>query len=410
MNVGWRGSVIGVAAGFLAWAGMSLPADAGNSCLWALNGICDEARFGGRGACADTTDDSDCRQFGLRCPWYDDGDCDEPLPWGTGLCPHGTDANDCLNPNPGPDSCQSANNNRCEDPTYGGPLGCPPYTDMTDCTRAAAAMQVEPAAPPAPAEPAAPADPMPLVGEVQQQLNRRGYDAGPVDGVMGRQTRGAIRAFQRDHGLAETGQPSMDLLAALLASPPEAGLEQVGPRPDVVVAPASTAPATEDPPATDDPQPTGEQERAGGREPRVVRPALEFARAQSEADIEDDDSSAGPNGAEASGEVLRLRAERDLLRQELEALRVQMEIAEMRQENADLRAEAAALQEELNRLSGADREIADAREEAEQARSEADAASADLERLRAELARREEESQALQEALSAMTEALSVSE
>ena len=53
---------------------------------------------------------------------------------------------------------------------------------------------------------AAPAGVSPgLVRNVQSALNSQGYDAGTPDGVMGPQTRDAIRAYQNDHGLAVTG-------------------------------------------------------------------------------------------------------------------------------------------------------------------------------------------------------------
>lgn len=39
----------------------------------------------------------------------------------------------------------------------------------------------------------------------QLALRRSGYDPGPVDGIMGEQTRYAIRQFQRDNHLAITG-------------------------------------------------------------------------------------------------------------------------------------------------------------------------------------------------------------
>jgi len=41
---------------------------------------------------------------------------------------------------------------------------------------------------------------------VQQILNEREYDPGPVDGVMGRKTRGALKRFQTDKGLKKTGK------------------------------------------------------------------------------------------------------------------------------------------------------------------------------------------------------------
>lgn len=50
---------------------------------------------------------------------------------------------------------------------------------------------------------------------VQQKLNALGYDAGPTDGLMGRRTRAAIIAFQRDRGLAATGVANQALLLQL---------------------------------------------------------------------------------------------------------------------------------------------------------------------------------------------------
>lgn len=50
---------------------------------------------------------------------------------------------------------------------------------------------------------------------VQANLAALGYDPGPADGVMGRRTRAAIRAFQADVGLPVDGQVSDQLIAAL---------------------------------------------------------------------------------------------------------------------------------------------------------------------------------------------------
>ena len=87
--------------------------------------------------------------------------------------------------------------------------------------RLTAAARAEPAPPPAPAPVAAPAttpDPVPpqattpavapsdLVREIQQLLNGFGYDAGPEDGMMGRKTEDAIRAFERSQGFYVTGE------------------------------------------------------------------------------------------------------------------------------------------------------------------------------------------------------------
>lgn len=56
------------------------------------------------------------------------------------------------------------------------------------------------------------------ISSVQSLLNRLGYDAGPVDGLMGSRTQSAIVAYQRDRGLPVTGQPSGELYADMLAA------------------------------------------------------------------------------------------------------------------------------------------------------------------------------------------------
>ncbi len=57
----------------------------------------------------------------------------------------------------------------------------------------------------------------PTVMYVQQSLNVLGIDAGPVDGVTGPRTRGAIREFQSRAQLAGDGEVSPELLRGLLA-------------------------------------------------------------------------------------------------------------------------------------------------------------------------------------------------
>jgi hypothetical protein len=50
---------------------------------------------------------------------------------------------------------------------------------------------------------------------VQAQLQRDGYYAGPIDGLLGPETRRAIAAFQADHGLAVTAaidEPTLETL------------------------------------------------------------------------------------------------------------------------------------------------------------------------------------------------------
>nr|WP_275298119.1 peptidoglycan-binding protein [Halomonas campisalis] len=53
------------------------------------------------------------------------------------------------------------------------------------------------------------------VADVQRELNRLGYDAGPVDGLMGTRSRNAIRTYQGSVGLAQDGQATTALLARL---------------------------------------------------------------------------------------------------------------------------------------------------------------------------------------------------
>ena len=72
-----------------------------------------------------------------------------------------------------------------------------------------------------PAEPSRPVTPEPprpssaAIREIQALLAQLGYDPGPADGVMGRRTAAAIRAFESDRGLAVTGAPDDRILASL---------------------------------------------------------------------------------------------------------------------------------------------------------------------------------------------------
>ncbi len=51
---------------------------------------------------------------------------------------------------------------------------------------------------------------------IQRELKSRGYETGAADGVPGVMTRAAIMAFESDHGLPLTGQPSDKLLKYIL--------------------------------------------------------------------------------------------------------------------------------------------------------------------------------------------------
>ena len=48
---------------------------------------------------------------------------------------------------------------------------------------------------------------------MQASLNQLGYDAGPVDGIMGTRTRGALQQFQKARGFVADGYPTLEMLA-----------------------------------------------------------------------------------------------------------------------------------------------------------------------------------------------------
>ena len=60
--------------------------------------------------------------------------------------------------------------------------------------------------------------------EIQQHLKMLGYPISRVDGVLGEESRSAIRRFVRDTGLPLDGEPDQALLEALRAASKQAGL------------------------------------------------------------------------------------------------------------------------------------------------------------------------------------------
>ncbi len=52
--------------------------------------------------------------------------------------------------------------------------------------------------------------------DLQAGLNKLGYNAGAVDGIIGRGTRGALQKFQKDRSLVADGFPTTDMLAKVL--------------------------------------------------------------------------------------------------------------------------------------------------------------------------------------------------
>lgn len=64
--------------------------------------------------------------------------------------------------------------------------------------------------------PAKAASPQEVTRAVQRELQIRGYETGARDGVAGVMTRGAIMAYEHDHGLTLTARPSQELLKAIV--------------------------------------------------------------------------------------------------------------------------------------------------------------------------------------------------
>lgn len=135
------------------WFGVSGPGLAqslDNSCQWARDRVCDEARFGGGGACDTGTDTADCateaaslmarltgavrQQLGNdSCRYAHDLECDDARFGGTGACAVATDATDCRAAAlGGDDSCGYAMDGECDEPGIGTGL-CPTASDQTDC-------------------------------------------------------------------------------------------------------------------------------------------------------------------------------------------------------------------------------------------------------------------------------------
>lgn len=77
----------------------------------------------------------------------------------------------------------------------------------------------------------------PVVEQVQKKLTELGYAPGPIDGKMGNKTATAIKSFQKDNGLAETGKINEATLTKL-------GLKKL----ETEAAPKKSEPAPESPP------------------------------------------------------------------------------------------------------------------------------------------------------------------
>src|SRR6202012_3767084 len=57
------------------------------------------------------------------------------------------------------------------------------------------------------------------IKELQQLLVRAGFDVGKVDGVLGQQSRTAVKAMQVKYGLPADSWPTTELLARMRGGP-----------------------------------------------------------------------------------------------------------------------------------------------------------------------------------------------
>lgn len=96
------------------------------------------------------------------------------------------------------------------------------------------------------------------VRELQQALQAKGHNVGPIDGIMGPQTQSALRDYQRAQGYDATGRFDDRTRAGLGVNPSASGMSPGTP-------PSGSAPSTLGT-RPEDRQP-GTSERAGDRQP-----------------------------------------------------------------------------------------------------------------------------------------------
>lgn len=73
---------------------------------------------------------------------------------------------------------------------------------------------------PKPPEPPPPPPPSMSVGDMQKRLTELGYKPGPADGKMGPRTAAALKRFQHDRKLAQTGTLDAETIVELLKPKP----------------------------------------------------------------------------------------------------------------------------------------------------------------------------------------------
>lgn len=145
---------------------LALPsaAFAKDTCEFANDNECDEAQFGGGGACNPQTDSTDCALLASAaldnsCEFANDNECDEPRYDGASVsCRDGSDTADCagsltradalaalmallspeLRAQLGANTCQFAGDGECDDAAFSGTGACDAGTDANDCRAMAA--------------------------------------------------------------------------------------------------------------------------------------------------------------------------------------------------------------------------------------------------------------------------------
>ncbi|WP_277275530.1 NlpC/P60 family protein [Novosphingobium cyanobacteriorum] len=88
------------------------------------------------------------------------------------------------------------------------------------------------------------------IRDIQEALTKAGYLPGPIDGIWGRQTATAVRAFQKDKGLQVDGVVGPQTAAALAAIGQAGAAADPGNLPLVWLAEASRLINTKEDPAT----------------------------------------------------------------------------------------------------------------------------------------------------------------
>ena len=135
-------------------------------------------------------------------------------------------------------------------------------------------VDIRPAAEPAPRQQPQVTDP--VVEQAQQELEDQGIYAGDVDGVLGPRTIEAIRQFQAQQGLEQTGRLDERTLEALGVEPtqapqPERGeqpeVEQPGPPPPQLQQPEPEPESEPEPEPEPGPEPGPESEPGAEPEP-----------------------------------------------------------------------------------------------------------------------------------------------